>query len=35
MIRLRFEPERGPVTRVEWEWGEIRAYGRRVDEKAQ
>ena len=30
MIRLWFEPATGRVERVVWEWGEIRAYGRRV-----
>jgi D-alanyl-D-alanine carboxypeptidase len=30
MIRLWFEPATGLAERVTWEWGEIRAYGRRV-----
>ena len=29
-IRLWFEPATGDVERVVWEWGEIRAYGRRL-----
>jgi hypothetical protein len=29
-FRLRFEPDTGVVDRVEWEWGELRAYGHRV-----
>ena len=29
-IRLRFEPAIGAVQRIVWEWGELRAYGRRV-----
>lgn len=28
--RFQFEPVDGPVERVDWEWGEIRAFGRRV-----
>jgi D-alanyl-D-alanine carboxypeptidase len=28
--RFRFEPADGPVKRVDWEWGEIRAFGRRI-----
>jgi hypothetical protein len=30
MIRLWFEPETGLAERVVWEWGELRAYGRRA-----
>jgi CubicO group peptidase (beta-lactamase class C family) len=29
-LRFRFEPAEGPVRRVDWEWGELRAFGRRV-----
>jgi CubicO group peptidase (beta-lactamase class C family) len=29
-FRLRFEPEAGQTQRVVWEWGELRAYGRRT-----
>ena len=29
-FRLRFEPAIGAVQRIVWEWGELRAYGRRV-----
>src|SRR6266508_1731898 len=29
-FRLRFEPDTGAVERVVWEWGELRAYGRRL-----
>ncbi len=28
--RFQFEPAAGPVERVDWEWGEIRAFGRRI-----
>jgi D-alanyl-D-alanine carboxypeptidase len=28
-FRFRFEPAEGPVTRVDWEWGELRAFARR------
>jgi D-alanyl-D-alanine carboxypeptidase len=28
--RFWFEPAEGPVQRVDWEWGELRAFGRRV-----
>jgi len=29
-FRLRFEPDTGAAERVVWEWGELRAYGRRL-----
>lgn len=29
-LRFRFEPDTGTVDRVVWEWGELRAYGRRI-----
>lgn len=28
-FRFRFEPAEGPATRVDWEWGELRAFARR------
>ena len=28
--RFRFESAEGPVQRVDWEWAELRAFGRRV-----
>lgn len=29
-FRFRFEPGEGQVTRVDWEWGELRAFARRL-----
>ncbi|SRR6266542_3207667 len=30
--QFRFEPADGPIERVVWEWGEIRAFARRVQQ---
>jgi hypothetical protein len=30
IVRLQLQPANGITKRVDWEWGEIRAYGRRV-----
>jgi hypothetical protein len=30
IVRLRLQPVHGVTKRIDWEWGEIRAYGRRV-----
>ncbi len=30
MIHLRFEPANDVAQRIDWDWGEIRAYGRRI-----
>jgi len=29
-FRFRFEPAEGQVTRLDWEWGELRAFARRL-----